>query len=193
MKFNTILVLLLLFAGYNIYGQEQHFSKNSIKVGLGVGASMGNNTEGFGAVYTIGYQREIWKDRLRLNPNFSIGHYNSKLINDARDLYFNSINMETNLFYDLVKVESFSLVVGCGALVNNSRGYKGTGGDPDGYTEPPTPDYVSDFHIGGYLGGGFRINSLGKRTAINIMPVNVHFGNNYFTEVHAKVELDIKF
>ncbi len=187
------LILFSIFVSHSVYGQNQAFSKNSIKVGLGLGASMGSNTDGGGFVYTIGYQREIWKDRLRLNPNFSIGHYSSKFILDARDQYFNSINIETNIYYDLIKIKSFSLVLGCGGLVNNTRGLKGTGGDPDGYTEPPTSEYVSDFHVGGYLGGGFRINSPNKRTAINIMPVNLHFGNNYFAEFHAKIELDFKF
>ena len=70
---------------------------------------------------------------------------------------------------------------------------KGSGGDPDVYTQPPTSKYVSDFHFGGYLGGGFRINSPNKRTAINIMPINIHFGNNSFAEFHAKIELDFKF
>lgn len=177
----------------SVYGQDPAFSKNSIKIGLGVGSSMGNKTDGGGFVYTVGYQREIWKDRLRLNPNFTIGNYSSKFILDARDQYFNSINIETNLYYDLIRIKSFSLVLGCGGLVNNSRGLKGTGGDPDGYTEPLTSEYISDYHFAGYLGGGLRINPPSKRIAINIMPINLHFGNNYFAEYHAKIELDFQF
>jgi hypothetical protein len=187
------LILVSILTSICVYGQNQELSKNSFKVGFGLGASMGNNTDGGGFVYTLGYQREIWKDRLRFNPNFSIGHYSSKFILDARDQYFNSINIETNLYYDLIKIKSFSLVLGCGGLINNSRGLKGTGGDLGGYTERQTSEYVSDFHFGGYFGGGFRINAIDKRTAINIMPINLHFGNNYFAEFHAKIELDFKF
>lgn len=84
-------------------------------------------------------------------------------------------------------------MIGFGGVVNNSRGLRGSGGDPEFYTEPPTSEYVSDFHFGGYLGGGFRINFPNKRTAINIIPINLHFGNNYFAEFHAKIELDFKF
>jgi len=192
-KLKTSLILSLIIISYSASGQIHEFSKNSVKVGFGLGASMGYNTDGIGFVYSFGYQSEIWKDRLRLNPNFSIGHYSSKFIMDARDQYFNSINIATNLYYDLIKIKSFSLVLGCGGLVNNSRGLKGTGGDPDGYTNPPSSEYISDFHFGGYLGGGFRINSPGKRTAINIMPINLHFGNNYFMEFHPMIELDFKF
>lgn len=187
------LILFVIFITFNVYGQNKEFSKNSVKVGIGLGASMGNNTEGFGIVYTMGYQREIWKDRLRLNPNFSIGHYSSGFILDSRYQYFNSINIETNLYYDLIKIESFSIVVGCGGIVNNSKGLKGLGGDSEAYTLTTYPKYVSDFHFGAYLGGGFRINSPNKRTAINIMPINLHIGNNYFGELHAKIELDFKF
>lgn len=191
-KIILILVSIMINHGF-VYGQDPAFSKNSIKIGLGVGSSMGNKTDGGGFVYAVGYQREIWKDRLRLNPNFTIGHYSSKFILDVRDQYFNSINIETNLYYDLIRIKSFSLVLGFGGLVNNSRGLKGTGGDPDGYTEPPTSEYISDFHYAGYLGGGLRINPPSKRIAINIMPINLHFGNNYFAEFHAKIELDFKF
>ncbi len=191
-RITNTLVLLLIITGYSTYAQEQEFSKNSIKVGVGIGSSMGNSTEGFGPVYTIGYQREIWNARFRLNPNFSIGNYSSKLITDTRDLYFNSISLEANLYYDLIKTKSFSIVLGWGGFANNSRGLKGTGGDPDGYTKPPGSEYVSDFHFGGYLGGGFRINSANKRTAVNIMPINIRAGSNEFAELHAKIELDIK-
>ncbi len=187
--------ILLLSALINpiVYGQNQKFSKNSIKIGFGAGVSIGNNTNGAGFVYTVGYQREIRTNRLRLNPDFSIGHYSSKLMLDARDQYFNSINIETNINYDLIRIKWFSLVIGCGCLVNNSRGLRGTGGYPDGNTEPLASEYVSDFHFGGYAGGGFRINLPDKRTALNIMPFNIHYGNNYFAEFHTKIELDFKF
>jgi hypothetical protein len=191
---NIISGLILFFAIMsfnNSFGQD--FSKNSIKIGLGFGMHIGNNTEGSGLVYTIGYQREIWNKRLRFNPNFSLGQYSSKFLPlDARDQYFNSLNLEANLFLDLIKINSFSFVVGCGGLINNSRGMKGGGGDPDNYSYNLTSEYINDFHFGGYLGGGFRINSPNKRTSINIMPINVHFGTNNFLELNPKIEIDIK-
>lgn len=192
-NYKTGLILLAILLSQSVYVQAQEFSENSMKLGLGIGASMGSRTDGGGFVYTLGYQKEVWNDRLRINPNFSIGHYSSRFVMDARDQYFNSINLETNLYLDVIRIKSFSLVFACGGLVNNSRGLIGTGGYPDGSTEPQTSEYFSNFHVGGYLGGGFRINSPDKRTALNIMPVNIHFGNNYFTEFYAKIEWDIKF
>ncbi len=189
--FQNLIVTLILLFGFT-YVQGQSFSKNSIKLTTGIGISMGNNTEGSGFTYSVGFQREIWKDRLRFNPSFKIGHYSSRLLMDARDQHFTSLNLETNLNYDLIRIKSFSLVVACGGFINNSRGLKGTGGDPEFYTGVPRSEYISDIHVGGYLGGGFRINSPNKRTAISVMPFNVHFGYKYFTEFHSRIELDIK-
>jgi hypothetical protein len=190
-KIGGLILLFALSYWNNSFGQN--YSKNSIKLGLGFGLHMGNNSEGSGLIYTVGYQREIWKDRLRFNPNFSIGQYSSKFMPlDARDQYFNSINLEANLYYDLIKIESFSIVVGCGGLVNNSRGLKGTGGHQEYYSEPQTSVYINDYHLGGFLGCGIRFNSPNKRTVLNIMPLNVHFGTNDFLEFNPKIEIDIK-
>lgn len=188
-QFPKIIVILFSLSFSLISkGQAGTLSPNSIKLGAGIGASMGQNTEGGGIVYAVGYQRELWKDRLRINPNLSIGHYSTKFILDTPDQYFNSMNLEVNLFYDLIKVKAFSLLIGTGALVNNSRGLTGTGGDPG----RSSSIYVNDFHFGGYAGGGIRINPSHNRMAFNILPFNLHFGPNYFMEFHAKMELDVK-
>ena len=181
------LLILILLPFSEAFGQE--FSKSSIKIGLGAGVSSGYYMDGLGLVYTIGYQKEIWKDRFRLNPNLSIGNYSSKMFSDGRDQYFNSINLEANFFYDIVKVNSSSLVIGCGTMINNSKGLLGTGGMHQ--TSPQSSEYFSKYHLGGNLSFGFRINSPYKRTAINILPINIHFGNQ-ITELNAKIEIDIK-
>jgi hypothetical protein len=190
-KISVTITLILLMSLHNLFGQG--FTKNTLKLGTGPGASMGVNNDGLGINFSIGYQREVWKDRLRLNPNFSIGSYSSRFVMDARDQHFNSINLESNLSYDLIRVNTFSIVIGTGLILNNSRGLLGTGGKED-YTDPNpvSSEYFSHYRIGGYLGAGFRINSPNKRTAISIMPLNLHFGNN-FLEQHVRVEVDIKF
>lgn len=185
------LIFLIVLISFD-YSFGQNFTKNSIKLGLGVGIHMGNKTSGTGLVYTVGYQKEIWKDRLRFNPNFSIGQYSSRILPiGARDQHFNTLSLEAKLFFDLIKIEPFSLVVGCGGLINNTRGLIGTGGKPDYYTEKQESEYVNDYHFGGYIGGGFRINPNNKRIAINLLPTNFYFGINLL-EYHPKVEIDIK-
>lgn len=186
--FLRLLLILILLPFSDAFGQE--FSKSSIKVGLGAGVSSGYYMDGLGLVYTIGYQREIWKDRFRFNPNFSIGNYSSKRFSDGRDQYFSSRNLEVNLYYDIGKANSLSLVVGGGAMINNSKGLLGTGG-MDASTSPQYSEYFSKYYFGGNLSAGFRIDSPNRRVAINILPVNIRFANQ-LTELHAKIEIDIK-
>ena len=49
--------LLIITFFQNVYSQD--FTKNSIKFGIGIGMSSGNNTDGLGFLYSVGYQREI--------------------------------------------------------------------------------------------------------------------------------------
>lgn len=190
-KLSVIISLFLIVFLQKVHSQD--YSKNTLKLGFGAGVSMGRNTDGFGLNYSIGYQREIWKDRLRFNPTISIGTYSSKRIMDARDQYFSSYNLEANIFYDLLRGNTSSIVTGAGLLLNNSRGLLGTGGK-DNYSDPNpvSSEYFSYYSVGGYLGAGIRLNSPNKRTAICIMPLNLHFGKD-FTEFYMRVEFDIKF
>ncbi len=185
------IVAISSLSALGVNAQTSEFSKNSIKVGVGIGAYFDDVNEGFGALYSVGYQREIWKDRLRFNPNFSIGNYTAKNITDVPDLYFTSSNLEANLNYDLVRVNAFSLVVACGAAVNRIKGLKGTGGDGD--VPKMTSSYISNYRFGANLAGGFRVNLPDKRTVINIIPINFRFGTKNLVEAHAKIELDFKF
>lgn len=190
-RLTVIITLISIVFFQNASGQG--FTKNTLKLGFGAGVSMGQNTNGLGINYSIGYQRELWTDRVRFNPNFSIGNFSSKHVMDARDQYFNSYTLETILFYDLLRGNTSSIVIGTGLMLNNSRGLIGTGGK-DNYTDPNpvSSEYFSYYTFGGYLGAGIRINSPSKRTAISIMPLNLNFGKD-FTEFYMKAEFDIKF
>lgn len=190
-KLSVIITFLLISFSWKV--QSQDFSKSTLKLGFGAGVSMGRNTDGLGINYSIGYQREIWNDRWRFNPNLSIGNYSSKHVMDARDQYFSSYNLNAILFYDLLRGNTSSVVIGAGLLLNNSRGLIGTGGK-DNYTDPNpvSSEYFSYYSVGGYLGAGIRLNSPNKCTAICIMPLNLHFGKD-FTEFYMKVEVDLKF
>lgn len=88
---NCIIIFLVCITSTAL---SQEFSANSIKTGFGLGGSFSDATDGFGLLYSIGFQKELKNDRFRFNPNFSIGHYSSKGMLDARDLYFNSINLQ---------------------------------------------------------------------------------------------------
>lgn len=181
--FSFILVVLNL----NIYCQE--FSKNSIRFRTGIGVSMGSRADGVGITYSAGFQRELRNPRFRINPNLSFGQYSSRFVMDARDEYFNSTNLETIFYFDLLKGKKGALVIGAGGLVNNTRGLLGTGGDYEGQQ---SSEYISEFHLAVYVGCGLRFSSPDKRLAFEFMPFNFHLGTNDFLESHLMIGLEIK-
>ena len=114
-------ILLFLFVAATCSLSAQENSKSSIKVGLGLGISMSDFDNGIGYVTELGYQKEIWKDRLRINPNINFGRYNGGLTRE-KNQQFNSISGALNFNIDAIKYKSVSLLIGCGAFVNNTRG-----------------------------------------------------------------------
>ncbi len=180
------IILSLLFWGNAI--KAQGFSKNSLKLGIGTGISSDLPYGGFGVCYSLGFQREIWEDRLRFNPNISFGHYSLFVSEDGS--FFMSLNLEANLFYDVVKTNNFALVLGCGIIGNHSKGSSRI--IPSVTTDNEESELYEKYHITNYIGAGFRITPTNSRLAINIMPLNIHNGYDGFFEVHGKIELDIK-
>ncbi|MCP4551656.1 MAG: hypothetical protein GY834_06360 [Bacteroidetes bacterium] len=188
-KFKTGLILLSIFIVFSAKGQDKEFSKSTLKYGIGIGASNGHRTTGGGGLLSIGYQRDLWKDRLRLNPNLTFGYFNAKHIQDIRAQWFNSINLEVILYFDIIRLKAFSLTIGAGGVINNTKGLLGTGGYPPSESKS---DYISDWHYGGFLGGGLRINPRNSRIVIEIMPLNLHVGLDYYLEGFAKIGLEVK-
>jgi hypothetical protein len=182
-------VSLMIFIFFSAAGQEKKFSKSSLKYGFGVGVSDGYRATGSGGVLSVGYQYDLWKDKLRLNPNLTIGSFNSRLVQDVGDQWFNSISLETILYFDLISFKAFSLTIGAGGLVNNMRGLLGTGEFP---SLNNNLDYFNHWHFGGFFGGGFRIAPQNSRIAFELMPLNFHVGPDYFMEGYAKIGLDVK-
>ena len=122
----NLLILILFIISNNFNAQE--FSIHSLKIGAGYGVSHGKKNSGFGIFHSFGYQKNIWKNRFRLNPNFSFGTYSTKLFTCVKDEYFNSINFEINLFFDFIKTENYSLFIGNGSFLNHSKGLIGKKG-----------------------------------------------------------------
>ncbi len=188
-KLKSGLILFSILIVFNAKGQDNGFSKNILKYGIGIGVSDGHRTTGGGGLLSVGYQLDLWKDRLRFNPNLTFGYFNAKHVQDVRDQWFNSINLETILYFDVIRLKAFSLTIGAGGLINNTKGLLGTGGYPPSEINS---DYISDWHYGGFLGGGFRINPKNSRIAIEIMPLNFHVGPDYYMEGFAKIGLEVK-
>jgi hypothetical protein len=191
-----LLFFLILF--FTIPSYAQNTSTKSLKFGAGIGFAESENCTGIGTHYSIGYQKNIYKDRLRFNPNISVGFYSPIFITDLPDQYFNSININANLNYDIIKIRRFSVLIYGGIETGIVQGYVGSGGmpfeDENGNLSSGMNDYyIHDFHIGGNLGAGFRILSKSQNTAFNFLPFNFRIGYPRFIEAFYKLEVDIKF
>lgn len=189
---NRLINGLILFTFISIFCnkiQGQDFSKNELTYGIGMGEYDSYRATGLGGLLIVGYQRNLWKDRLRLNPNLTFGYYNTRHYTDVRDQWINSISLETILFFDLIRVKAFSLNIGAGVVVNNTNGLLCTGGEPPFTTNQSL--YINELHFGGYLGGGLRINPKKSRISYELMPFNLHFGNNYI-EGFGKIGIEVK-
>ena len=205
MIYKSVFFIILLLATISI--QSQELKTNSIKIGIGVDMSQSLNSIGTGTMYSIGYQRNIWKDRLRFNPNLSLGFYSPMYITDQLNQYFNSININANLNFDLIRIKRFSVVVYAGVEAGKTQGLIGSGGYYDYYNNYSgygsgydslygssyiqNSYYVHDYHIGGNVGAGLRLISRRGKTAFNILPFNYKVGYPDFMEAHLKLEVDV--
>ena len=125
---------------------------------------------------------------------FSMGSYSSEYNPPSRDSYFNSFSLQSVLNFDAIKYKSVALVLSCGGLLTNHRGLVGTGGvyritDNTSPSSTNESMYFSEFHVGGMLGGGFRISNPENKISISIMPVNIYVGTNYLFEYNAQISL----
>ncbi len=180
----SLLLTTLIFQ--SSFGQE--FSKHSLSYSCGVGLSDGSGWVGGGLALSFGYKLDIWKDKLRFNPNLLVGAYKAENITDVRDQYFNSVNLRLLFDYDLLRYKSVSLNINAGGIINTTRGLMGTGGE----FPHPESKYVNNWYFGGVVSGGIRIKPPNKRYAINIIPINLNFGNDYFLEALVMIGIDIK-
>jgi len=193
-KVLCVFLVLGLFIN-KTYSQE--FSKNSLSYGLGIGISSGSNDDsGIGPTLIIGYKRDIWKDRLRFNPNLTIGSYRSGLNDNTRDKYFNTVNLNLSFEFDFLRYKAFSLNVETGGLIGTTNGLKGIGTEYDAARSSDImfneSEFINKFNYGAILGFGLRISPLKSKYAIKISPLNLHLGNDGLRELHSFISLDIK-
>ena len=187
LKIIATILCISLCQSNNIFCQN--FSKSSLKYGVGWGISDGQRNTGMGWLIVLGYQRDIWKDRLRINPNITAGYFNTRYYSDARDQWFNSLNLEAILDFDIIKFKALSLTIGAGGTVNYTKGLLGYGGFPPGAI---TSEYFSVLNFGGLLSAGIRINPPKSRIAIDLTPLTFHIGGDSYTEVFTSLGFEIK-
>jgi hypothetical protein len=185
-----LLILIISLIAFNIKMFAQPFSNNSFKVGAGIGIMEGLKETGMGTIFSLGYQKSLWKDRLRINPNIMVGGFTPVVITDVRDQYIRITSLGFNGFLDAIKYKSVSIFIGTGGFLNYSRGLLGTGGWPE--SGNTSSQYFFKMYYGGYLTGGLRINPPKSRIAYELMPLNFCFGNDQFFIGFFKFGIDIK-
>ncbi|MFN7705245.1 MAG: hypothetical protein ACK5OS_11535 [Chryseotalea sp.] len=184
----TLFLIAFYFSDFNMVN-AQEFTKHSIKIGFGFGASMFEEGEGMGVLHSMGYQKQLRNERARLNYNLIYGRYKSGFISDVPDQFFNSISFQTLLYFDLIRIQSFSVIMGAGGFLNYATGLTGTGGDPGRRSS----DYFQAVHIGACTSLGFRVSNAKKRMGFTVLPMALSRGTNDFLELTPKFELEFKF
>jgi len=189
---NVITVFVLCCSFIKTYTQD--LSKSSLKYGIGYGFSQSEKVTGSGSIMSVGYEYDFCNDRLHFNPNFVTSKFSTKYILDAGDQWFNSMSLETILYYDLLRIKAIALSIGAGAVINNTQGYLATSG-----WNSTNSEFVNSWKLAGYGGIGFRINPKRGRLAFEILPLNVHFtpvtikfNTKYLTEIYAKIGMSVR-
>ena len=63
----TKLIILSVFISFLLHGETGEFSKSTLKYAVGFGISEGGiNSSGLGRLLSVGYQQNLWKDRIRI-------------------------------------------------------------------------------------------------------------------------------
>ena len=189
---HKITLIIIIIIHFNTYAQENTFSRNSIKTGVGIGFNEGTAEEGLGTFSTIGLERSYGKQqRIRINANILFGEFSSGAIDDGRTSYYRNTSLNFNLNYDCLKYKAVSLFVYSGGFTTYSRGMLGSG-----YSEVTLKQYGSktfaNLYYGVNLGGGFRINPKNNRCAFEIKPFNLQMGNKDSFTFYMLFGVDIK-
>lgn len=190
-KYLQLSLIILLLAGNKLFSQEVEYKSSSIKTGIGIGINDGDRETGMGLIYSLGWQKSIdKKGRLRINPNVLFGGFMPLAITDTRDQFYRITTLGLNLHYDLIKYKAVSIVATVGAFANYSRGLLGTGGWPEANNN--RSEYFFSFYFGGNASAAIRIAPKNSKVAIEIRPLNIHFGNNYFFLAYNMFGIDFK-
>lgn len=189
---HKIALLILIIIHCKTNAQENTFTRNSIKTGVGMGYNSGTVEEGFGTFSTIGYERSYGKqERLRINANILLGGFVKGPISDGRDNFYRTTSWTINANYDYLKYKSVSLFIYSGGFGTYSRGMLGSG-HSQFTSEYYDSQKFANFYYGVNLGGGFRINPKNNRCAFEIKPVNLQIGNKEAITFYLLFGVDIK-
>ncbi|PWJ38495.1 hypothetical protein [Sediminitomix flava] len=166
-------ILLLLFLGsFNLFAQVS--SDKALMAGVGYALSSNRESDGQGMSYQFGYQLPIGiKKRIRFIPSLTFGTFTENGFDTEFGInsYFNSTNLKLDLNFDVIKIESFSFILGTGIGGNYSTGLTIAG----------TSNTIRESHLTTNLLLGFRVNPPNHRLGyeLNLFNASLNFMSWY--------------
>jgi hypothetical protein len=129
----TIITLLTLILS------SQLLSQINTKQNIGIHTAYGSSTlpasdydsgditsRQFVSYNTVSYNKDLWKNKLRISPSFSLGSYtnNSPVINEWPFYFFNSSCVRVNLYFNWLNVKNSTFFLGTGLTFSKIKGIK---------------------------------------------------------------------
>jgi hypothetical protein len=185
-RVKNLSVLLLAIIVFTSSGDNPAESKNSIKNSVGLGLYDGQAGLGGGPTISIGYQRELNDQGLRLNPNITMGNYIVDEIWGGNQRTLSVIGLETFLLFDFVRFKYLTFTVGTGGFIVGT-----TALDSEPLTTRSDP-MIYDSYYGSLFCLGLRVTPPKSRWALEIMPINLRNGRNSSREVSFKIGFEVK-
>ncbi|MCF8381702.1 MAG: hypothetical protein K9H49_19160 [Bacteroidales bacterium] len=181
-----LVTFILILSSFLMSYSQSTERTNALLFGAGIGISDGDKLMGGGPVISLAYLRGFNYNRLSFNPELSIGFFGARFVTDVPDMYFNSINIDFDFNFDLLRFRGLSLTLVAGPALNQKKGLIGTGGYPPGneYSE-----YFRSSDLTFKFGGGIKIMPAGQKIIVEILPMNFRVGNDYFMEGFAMLYL----
>lgn len=183
-----IIVCICVCASLGVHAQEKK-SRNRVTYSYGIGKSEGKLHKGVGNIYSVGYERALWKESLRFTYQFSYGIYDTKTFLGIQKQMTSGYNVVPKFELTLFTIKNVSLYVGGGGVFNRTKGL--TGNDDDIATNDE-PEYFEINHFGYSATAGIRYGNPKKRIFYELVPWDIHGGTKQFKEYHGKFVMGIR-
>lgn len=175
----AIIIFFFLAAHSAIYSQDLDEERITVGAGYGIANVSYKLETGRGPAFMLGYKKNIWTDRLHINPNLLLTACREMHAYDSDNSYnfFNSYSFRLAFAYDIAISDKLFITLESGPAVNYTRGTL-----YDDYT-------VRKWNAGLLVAGGFTLAPKESKFSLRLVPINAHFDLNRRTEVNQYLEI----
>lgn len=114
-------VLLTFLLIFSIKGFSQPNWNLIVSGGLAV--NINPVSDGFGINLGAGFQKNVWRDRIRIHPSINYGRFWGGFSSDIPETAFNSMSTRFDVEGDFLRIGPISLLLGTGLMLNTSFGW----------------------------------------------------------------------